>query len=462
MARVRVRVSTGVLLLAGIVAAPALAGAQQPQSAPPATTPAAASAQVTQVREELERLRLEFEALRRTYDERLQQLEQRLIQIGGGPMALTPPPTQTPPPVPQQTPPPVTQAEPAPAQQPGQPTQSSKAFNPDISVNGNFIGAAGHNPFATLSPLQLSEVEAAFQAIVDPYARADFFLAAGAEGVEVEEGYITFTSLPANLLLKAGKLRANFGKMNTLHTHALPSVDRPLVTANLVGGDEGFSDAGLSLSHLINNPVLYLELTGEVLAGLSDVFQSVKRSELAYVGRVRGYHDLNDASNIDLGVSFAYGPSTIDLPPALLTSIEPAPIIQAAGMNKRMVGIDATYRYRPPSRSIYRRLNVRTEFIWSRQEMPEQAFESAFGMYASAEYQFARRWYIGGRFDRSGRTLDGDAIDNGGSAFLTFWPTEFSQIRGQFRRINFAEGVKANEFLFQFNFTIGAHGAHVF
>lgn len=452
MARVRVRVSTGVLLLAGVVAAPALAGAQ-PQSAPPAAG-AAAPAQVTQVREELERLRLEFEALRRTYDERLQQLERRLTEIGGGPQAVAQAGVQNP-----VTPP----QEPQPAPQPApQATQTSKAFNPDISVNGNFIAAAGRNPFATLSPLQLSEVEAAFQAIVDPYARADFFLAAGAEGVEVEEGYITFTSLPANLLLKAGKMRANFGKMNTLHTHSLPSVDRPLVTANLVGGDEGFSDAGLSLSHLVNNPVLYLELTGEVFAGLSDVFQSVKRSELAYLGRVRGYHDLNDASNIDLGVSFAYGPSTIDLPPALLTSIEPAPIIQAAGMNKRMVGIDATYRYRPPSRSIYRRLNARTEFVWSRQEMPEEAFESAFGMYASAEYQFARRWYIGGRFDRSGRTVDADAIDTGGSAFLTFWPTEFSQIRGQFRRINFAEGVKANEFLFQFNFTIGAHAAHVF
>jgi hypothetical protein len=455
MARVRVRVSTGVLLLAGIVAAPALAGAQQPQSAPPAAA-AAAPAQVTQVREELERLRLEFEALRRTYDERLQQLEQRLIQIGGGPMVLTP---QAVPPVPQQAPPPVPQTDPAPAPQPA---GSSKVFNPDISVNGNFIGAAGHNPFATLSPLQLSEVEAAFQAIVDPYARADFFVAVGPEGAEVEEGYITFTSLPGNLLLKAGKMRANFGKMNTLHTHALPSVDRPLVTENLVGGDEGFADAGMSLSHLIDNPVLYLELTGEVFAGLSDVFQSAKRSELTYVGRVRGYHDLNDASNIDVGASFAYGPSTIDVPPGLLTSLEPAPVIQAAGMNKRMAAIDATFRYRPPSRAIYRRLNVRTEFIWSRQELPEQAFESAFGMYASAEYQFARRWYIGGRYDRSGRTLDGDAIDTGGSAFLTFWPTEFSQIRGQFRRINFAEGVKANEFLFQFNFTIGAHGAHVF
>jgi hypothetical protein len=454
MARVRVRVSTGALLLAGIVAAPALAGAQQPQSAPPVAA-APAPAQVTQVREELERLRLEFEALRRTYDERLQQLERRLTEIGGGPQVVQQAGVQN-----AVTPP----QDPQPAPQPAAPQagQSSKVFNPDISVNGNFIGAAGRNPFATLSPLQLSEVEAAFQAVVDPYARADFFVAVGPEGAEVEEGYITFTSLPGNLLLKAGKLRANFGKMNTLHTHALPSVDRPLVTANLVGGDEGFADAGLSLSHLVNSSVMYLELTGEVFAGLSDVFQSVKRSELAYVGRVRGYHDLNDASNIDMGVSFAYGPSTIDLPPGLLTSIEPAPVIQAAGMNKRMVAVDATFRYRPPSRAIYRRLNVRTEFIWSRQEMPEQMFESAFGMYTSAEYQFARRWYVGGRYDRSGRTLDGDAIDTGGSAFLTFWPTEFSQVRGQFRRINFAEGVKANEFLFQFNFTIGAHGAHVF
>jgi hypothetical protein len=462
MARVRVGVSTGALVLAGIVAAAAPVGAQQPQTAAPAAG-AAAPAEVKQVREELERLRLEFEALRRTYDERLQQLEQRLMQIGGGPMAVTLASPEPAPPRQQQTPPPVSQAEQVPAQPaPQQPAGSGKVFNPDISVNGNFIGAAGKNPFATLSPLQLSEVEAAFQAIVDPYARADFFLSAGAEGAEIEEGYITFTSLPANLLLKAGKLRANFGKMNTLHTHSLPSVDRPLVTANLVGGDEGFSDAGMSLSHLISNPVMYLELTGEVFAGLSDVFQSTKRSELAYVGRVRGFHDLNDASNIDLGVSFAYGKATIDLDPPLLTSPGSVLVIQAAGMNKRMVGIDATYRYRPPSRAMYRRLNIRTELIWSRQEKPNDVFESAFGMYASGEYQFARRWYIGGRVDRSGRTLDGDAIDTGGSAFLTFWPTEFSQIRGQFRRINFAEGQKANEFLFQFNFTIGAHGAHVF
>jgi hypothetical protein len=35
-------------------------------------------------------------------------------------------------------------------------------------------------------------------------------------------------------------------------------------------------------------------------------------------------------------------------------------------------------------------------------------------------------------------------------------------VRGQYRRTRYAEAVTANEFLFQFLFSIGAHGAHVF
>jgi hypothetical protein len=420
-----------------------------------AQTPVAASAQeVERVRGELDRLRQEFDLLRRTYDQRLLALEQRLMQIGGAPAAPTPP-AQPP------------QADAAKAQDPtppapAVPTATSKIFNPDISVNGNVIAAAGRNPFATLSPLQLSEVEASFQAIVDPYARADFFLAVGAEGAEVEEGFITFTSLPAHLLLKAGKLRAQFGKINTLHTHALPTVDRSLVTTNLLGGDEGLADAGLSLSHLVNNPYVFLELTGEVFAGQSEVFQSVRRSRLAYGGRARAYRDLTDSANIDIGTSVAFGPATVDVPTPILTGSIESPAIQATGMHKRLVGFDATFRYRPLERAIYRRLNLRTELVWSRQDIPDGPAERAFGMYASAEYQFARRWYVGARADRSGRVLEASAIDRGASVFMTFWPTEFSQVRGQFRHIRFAEGVRGNEFLFQFNFSIGAHGAHVF
>jgi len=453
MARLRLSLVCGLWALAATTASPALA-----QSSTAASVQAAKPAgpdEVRRVREELDRLRQEFDSLRRVYDDRLQQLEQRLSQIGGGPLVVTPPAVPVAPPATPQA------VEPAPPQTQA-PVASSKVFNPDMSVNGNFIGAAGRNPFATLSPMQMSEVEAAFQAVVDPYARADFFLAVGREGAEVEEGYITFTSLPGNLLLKVGKMRAQFGKMNTLHTHTLPSVDRSLVTENLVGGDEGFSDAGFSVSHLVRNPFMFVELTGEAYAGTSELFQSDQRSKLAYVGRVRGYRDLTESSNIDLGVSLATGPTRVEVGPGLLAGSISTPTLSAVGLNRRLVGFDATFRYRPLRRAIYQRLNLRTELIWSRQEMPDAPYERAFGMYASGEYQFARRWYIGARADRSGRALDAAAIDKGGAVFLTFWPTEFSQIRGQFRRINFAEGARANEFLMQFNFSIGAHGAHVF
>jgi hypothetical protein len=65
---------------------------------------------------------------------------------------------------------------------------TGKVFNPDIAVIGDFLGAIGKNdsPFTTPS-LEMHEVEASFQAIVDPYARADFFLVFAPKEVGVEE-----------------------------------------------------------------------------------------------------------------------------------------------------------------------------------------------------------------------------------------------------------------------------------
>ena len=289
MARSLVRVS--VLILGGLLSpATVLAQGAGRSVADPATAVVASETAASQtLRDELDRLRREFDAVRRQYDERLLALEARMNQIGGGPAATgaegttgtrvrryagttgTQGTTGTPQvPAPQVPAPQV----PAPVEPPAAPPQTSKVFNPDISVIGNFIGVAGKNDFSSQPAMQLSEAEASFQAIVDPYARADFFIAAGSEGAEVEEGYITFTALPARLLLKVGKIRAQFGKVNTLHTHALPTADRPLVTENLVGGEEGLSDGGVSISHLINNPHVFLELTGEVYAGSSAVFQT--------------------------------------------------------------------------------------------------------------------------------------------------------------------------------------------
>ena len=74
------------------------------------------------------------------------------------------------------------------------------------------------------------------------------------KGVDLEEGFITFPAIPGGLLVKVGKMRAAFGKVNALHSHAIPWTDRPLVINNLTGGEEGIADAGVSAARLISNP----------------------------------------------------------------------------------------------------------------------------------------------------------------------------------------------------------------
>jgi hypothetical protein len=333
----------------------------------------------------------------------------------------------------------------------GNASLASKVFNPDIAVIGNFLGAAGRNEIRPEPALQMPEAEASFQAIVDPYARADFFMAFGEEGVDLEEGFITFPTFPGGLLMRAGKMRAAFGKVNTFHRHNLPWTDRPLVTQNLVNGEEGIGDAGISVARLIPNPWVFLEATGQVFRGDSgELFQSSKRGDLSYVGHLRGYADLTESTNVDLGGSFARGHAG-----AVDGAADPG------RFTRTLFGVDATLRWRPLQRAIYRSFLGRSEVVWSRSD-PALGAPTAMGFYVSGDYQVARRWFTGARFDRSARTDDPSARDTAQSLMLTYWPSEFSQVRGQFRRTSYAEGGTAHEFLFQLQFAIGAHGAHPF
>ena len=118
-------------------------------------------------------------------------------------------------------------------------------------------------------------------------------------------------------------------------------------------------------------------------------------------------------------------------------------------------------RWRPLQRAIYHSFLGRGEVIWSQREQPNGR-QDATGFYVSGDYQFAQRWFAGLRFDRSDRPDDAAVHDTGQSFIVTYWPSEFSQVRGQYRRTKYVEGETANEFLFQFQFAIGAHGAHPF
>jgi hypothetical protein len=69
---------------------------------------------------------------------------------------------------------------------------------------------------------------------------------------------------------------------------------------------------------------------------------------------------------------------------------------------------------------------------------------------------------VGGRYDHSDRAQAAALTDQGGSAVLTYWPSEFSQVRGQYRFTRYAGGIDAHELLMQVMFSLGAHGAHPF
>ncbi len=347
---------------------------------------------------------------------------------------------------------------------------ASKALNPDISMIGDFIAGAGHNPINPTPSFQMHESELGVQAIVDPYARADFFLSFGETGVTLEEGFLTFTALPAGFVAKGGKMRAAFGKVNTLHNHVLPWVDRPLVTQNLVGGEDGIDDAGVSVQHIIPAPRnWFLEFTGQGFRGDSaDVFMSSAKDDLSVVGHLRAYKDLTDNNNIDLGASYSRGHSLFD------TDL----IRHQFGSDfiTHLYGVDAMYRWKPLRRSIYRSFVARSEFIWRQQDQPSlvaclsitcpsntaAGFQRAFGFYTSADYQFARRWFFGGRVDSSDRAFNSQLNDKGGSLVLTYWPSEFAQVRGQYRLTRYAENFDAHELFIQLQFALGAHGAHPF
>jgi hypothetical protein len=357
-----------------------------------------------------------------------------------------------------QAPEPVAAAEQVPAEPPVEPAVdvlqnqpaagAGKVFNPDIAVIGNFLSKLGDlNEFDERPTASLEESEISFQAFVDPYAQAKFFVAVGPEGAEVEEGFINFIALPHDLTAKVGKLKASFGKVNLMHAHVRPWIDTPLVLRNFFGG-EGLADSGVSVSRIFpNRHNIFVEATGEVYSGnAGGVFESQNRNDLFYLGHLKTYRDLSEQSNLEIGTSFARGtaPDT--------------------GRGSEFGGLDVTYRYKPLERGLYRSFISRTELVANRRSGSD---DHAFGFYTSADYQFAQRWYAGVRLDsvdhiQTDRADDPNLTDRGASLTLTFWPSEFSQLRAQGRHIRYGNGHSVNELLLQVLFSIGAHGAHSF
>jgi len=333
-----------------------------------------------------------------------------------------------------------------PAQQPQQ-TRSTLSFNPDIGVIGDFQGSytsKGNKNFNAY----LNETELSLQANVDPYAREDFFLSfardpeTGKYSVDVEEGYLTTLSLPAQLQLKVGKFREAVGRINPTHPHALPFIDLPNAYVNYFG-EEGLNDEGASLSWLIPNKKFYQEIVFQVTSGLSGspTFFRGDNNRLIYLGHLKNFFTLSDNATLELGLTGITGPNDS----SRTTSIAAA---------------DLTYKWKPVQMNTYRSVTWQSEFYYGHANLMENLSVNSFGLYSFIQYQLAKRWFLTGRYDYAQKPYDKDIVEQAYSLTGGWYATEFSKIELEGKTTDDNVAKRYYQAWLRWIFVIGAHGAH--
>jgi len=379
----------------------------------------------------------------------------------------------------------ITEASP-PSKQEGALQKIVQSLNPDISLIGTFTGAY----FSTDDPIvhtdvdpentgiNLQEVEFGVQAVIDPYFRADAFFALKRDEFEIEEAYFTsLVTIPLNLQIRGGLMRSKFGRINLQHREVQDFVTVPLVSAAFLG--EHLNPIGLEFNFLIPLP-WFVELSASVNSPDGLETTTFTRDEdandiarLLYIAHLSNFFEVSDALSLSLGGSFATGSNGTGL-----------------GNRSNLYGADIFLKYRPLEDNQYQEAWLQSEFMYRQVETPDGNLDD-WGAYAQLVYRFAKRWNGGARVDfvdtkdpvspigegaPAGGGLLSVARDEGGdgailgllgkelrySAMLTFNPTEFSRIRLQyeFDDPDFRDSFHA--VFLQFQYSIGAHGAHPF
>lgn len=342
--------------------------------------------------------------------------------------------------------------DPKPDAKPGGPAGFfSNAFNPAMSVNGLLLGSAtsvdAPGPDQVHTNIAVQEVELQLLANVDPYLSANVILAMpGGSGIEVEEGIVSVTAQPLGLQLRGGKMKLPFGRENTLHTHALPFVDKSLI-GTAVFGEEGLNEVGGEVSYLVPVP-WYLLLNLAVVAGDNAVlFASPDGRDLVGFAGMKHVFDLTDDATLELGASYAIGDN-------------------AARNVSQAIGAHAVFKWKPAAASTTSSAVVVVEGLYSRNPTPDTprgAQTDQAGLYAYAQWQLSQRWYLGARGDFLRPAAVDPKMDFRQSAIVVFVPTEFSAIRLQGNVTEpGAGGPPIVEGFLQLNFTLGAHPAHAY
>jgi hypothetical protein len=331
-------------------------------------------------------------------------------------------------------------------------------------------------------------IELALDGAVDPYfegfANIVFKLDNDNETeVEVEEAFMQTTNLPFGLQLKGGQFFAAFGRINPTHPHTWDFADDPLVHGRILGPD-GLRGVGAQISWTLPTP-WYSQLIFAGQNGRGSTGYSFRNpgDDGIFFGRettdreVRGLEDF---------VWIPRWENSVDLSPTqvVLAGVSGAFGSNETGANARtqIYGADLFYKWKSAhAEGGFPFVKWQSEFMYRRFEAgrgADQSFPVAetfhdWGLYSQVLWGFRKGWVAGIRGDYlhmqdSRFTDDPDRQSRSRiSANLTWYPTEFSKLRLQynhdFLESNFFLSEREVDSVFlQFEFILGAHGAHKF
>ena len=338
-------------------------------------------------------------------------------------------------------------------------TRMQPELNPEISVNGDLFFVAGDN---LKNQMQARHFELDFQSYLDPFTKMHVVF--GYEGghslwgygedehtdeeheeehggFDLEEGYLTWLSLPGNTALTVGKKRQQFGVLNRWHMHALPQTDYPWVIQESFG-PHGLSGTGVSVEWMM--PALWAdanELVVEVMDGNNEVaFAGSDWTQPSYLAYLKSYWDLSPNTYFEADVTGLFGVTDSD-----------------GHLAHDFVALDLTYDWYPLGRELYRGFEIRGMLLRSWLDLENGSSLDTWGSYLYGQFKFARGWIAG---------LRGDWVQDqrheghdfwGLSPYLTFWQSEFVRLRGQYSyRSDNIYGTD-NRFELQFTFAAGPH-----
>jgi hypothetical protein len=349
------------------------------------------------------------------------------------------------------------------------------AMNPDVSLDGLFalsqfnrdnplVFERGHDPHQT--GFNIQQVELSFNSNVDPYFRADANLVLTPEGIEIEEAYATTLGLPFNLQVKAGQFFTAFGRHNPTHPHAWDWADKPLVLGRFFGGD-GLRNPGAQVAWLSPLP-WYSELiasaqnsNGENAVSFNPGGSMRTLGDALVLLRSNNFVSVTDELSVNAGMSYAEAKNN-----------------QGPGNRTQIAGGDLFIKYRKPDELSF--ISLQAEYLQRFYGTADSGQVTDFGWYAQLNYRLPapyERWHAGLRYDYVGpkNAPVTTAITYGSptdpdtsrryriSPVVTFYPSEFSKIRFQYNYDKPQDFENAQQVgIVEFEFLIGAHGAHKF